>query len=274
MSILTTGKKVVKTSLRTVRDVRVRGVKNAHIPVVIYQMGKVGSTSIHNSLADCGVYPVDQIHRIDPEHIEELVSSRAERGLQPHRPHHCVRGLELYEQIITPKREAKFISLVRNPVDRNVSAFFYNVFDRKEQFQSLSPPELVEVFMEEYAHDVPLVWFQREPAVTLDIDVYDIPFPAERGYRTYQNGSFELLVLRTELPDAEKEEIIQQFLGLSYFQIQRRNVGKGKGYAEAYQAFKENARIPKSYLDRMLQSQYAGLFYTEREIEKAYDRWS
>ncbi len=274
MEMLSVGKKTAKKSLATVKDIWARGVKNAHIPVIVYQMGKVGSTSIYSSIADCGVQPIDQVHRMNPEHIDELVSSRADRGLHPHRPDHCARGLELYEQIVSPKRESKFISLVRNPLDRNVSAFFFNVFDRKEQYQSLSTPRLVEVFIEEYAHDVPLVWFQREPAVTLDIDVYDTSFPAERGHRTYQNGSFELLVLRTELPDAEKEDIIKQFLGLSRFQIQRRNVGKSKEYAEAYQAFKENACIPKSYLDRMLQSQYAELFYTDKEIERTYDCWS
>lgn len=273
MSLFSLGKNIVKTPLRFLKDLYVRG-GNVYTPVVIYQMGKVGSTSICNSLSDCGVSLVDQVHRIEPEHVDELVASRAARGLQPHSPDHCNRGLQLYKQIIAPKRRAKFISLARNPIDRNVSAFFFNIFDRKSLLRSLSIPELIEEFLERYSHDVPLTWFQKEPAVTVDIDVYDTPFPAERGYKTYQSGPFDLLVLRTEMPDPRKEELIQKFLGLTHFQIQRQNAGAEKGYAETYRSFKENAQLPKSYLDRMLQSQYAQHFYTDREIEQTYHRWS
>jgi hypothetical protein len=237
-------------------------------------MGKVGSTSLSHSLDQHGVWPVHQVHRLDPSHLEEIKKHRAERGLENTFPAVHKRGLQVHREIVKPQRSAKFISLVRNPVDRNVSAFFYNFVDVEEQYEDRSPSELIAPFLEEYSHDVPLTWFQREPEVTLGIDVYDTPFSHNLGYVELQNGPFQLLVLRTELPDAQKARVVKRFLGLSEFQIRRRNTGQNKEYAETYGSFKQRIRLPESYLDRMLQSQYAQHFYSTEEIEQTYNRWS
>jgi len=264
----------VRSTTRLVRNVWVRGVDQAQLPVIVYQMGKVGSTSLTHSLDQHGVWPVHQVHRLDPSHLEEIKRHRTDRGLDNTFPDVHKRGLQVYREIVEPRQSAKLISLVRNPVDRNVSAFFYNFVDVEEQYEDCSASELIPPFLEAYSHDVPLTWFQREPEVTLGIDVYDTPFPHGRGYIKLQNGPFELLVLRTELPDNKKAEAVQRFLGLTEFQIQRRNTGQNKEYAETYDSFKQRITLPDSYLDRMLQSQYAQHFYSAEEIERTYDRWS
>jgi hypothetical protein len=267
-------KRFVKRALRSVRNTWIRGLDQARLPVIVYQMGKVGSSSLRDSLKERGVWPVSHAHRINPKHVEEIKEHRAQRGFDSPLPTVHIRGLELHREIVEPGRSSKFISLIREPVSRNVSAFFFNYVANEDGYGNLSLQEIRESFLSEYPHEVPLVWFDREPKVTLNIDVYDTPFPNDQGYVELSNGPFELLVMQSELPDARKADAIQQFLEISDFQIQRRNTGQRKSYGNVYDAFKQKISLPNSYLDRMLQSRYAQHFYSTEEIEQTYNRWS
>jgi hypothetical protein len=272
MSLASDARHFLKTLYHRARDIRVRGVKEAGKPVVVYQMGKVGSTSISRSIAEHGVRPVDQVHRINPEHVEAIKDLRADRGLDPLQPMD-ERGLRLYHEIVRPGRPAQFISLVREPVSRNVSAYFQNHVGL-QGWSSKSLGDLRDRFLNDYSHEVPMTWFEHEPKAMLDIDVYAVEFPSRDGFVRIEHGPFELLVLQTELPDNRKETIIQDFLGIDDFHIRRRNVGRAKSYAEAYNAFKKQIRLPRDYLDRMLQSRYAQHFYDQQTIDSVYRRWT
>nr|WP_272503382.1 putative capsular polysaccharide synthesis family protein [Salinibacter ruber] len=238
-------------------------------------MGKVGSSSITESLVNYGVWPVHQVHRLNPDHIAEVRSERERRGFRE-RDNVDGRGLKLHRQLIEPERPAKFISLVRDPVSRNVSAFFENFVGRNVDEWDVpnSLQGLVDAFLREYSHSVPLQWFEREPATTLGIKVYERSFLPKRGYATFQNGPFELLVLRAELPDAEKGDVIQSFLGMWAFQVQRANTSGSKEYAEKYRVFKREVELPGAYLRKMLDSRYARHFYSTEERKQVYERWS
>jgi hypothetical protein len=258
--------------MRSIFDAWIRA-SSSRPPVVIYQMGKVGSSSIRESLLDHGVWPVHHVHRLNPDHIDEVRNHREQKGFRE-RDNIDGRGLVLHRQLVEPEHPAKFISVVRDPVSRNVSAFFQNFVGRDpEEWQNpASLKGFVDAFLEEYNHDVPLTWFKREPAATLGIDVYAKPFPSERGHATFQNDPFELLVLRVGLPDSEKADVIQSFLRMKKFHIRRVNTGKSKSYAEKYQAFKREVELPELYLRQMLDSQYARHFYSPEERAQVYER--
>jgi hypothetical protein len=69
------------------------------------------------------------------------------------------------------------------------------------------------------------------------------------------------LLLRCELPDALKESAVKNFLNLSRFRLDRRNIGAQKDYGEAYKSFR-NAFIPPDwYLERMYESRFFNHFY-------------
>ena len=274
MKLFSLGRGLAHKTKQVFQDAWVRGWQEARVPIIVYQMGKVGSTSLSKSLRRKGLHPVYDVHRIDPGHLQEIKSIRAARGFDDVFPPVHQRGLKVYKEIVESNRHAKFISLVRNPVDRNVSAFFYNFVDIEKQYDDRPTESLVDSFLEEYHHDVPLTWFQKEPEVTLNIDVYSGRFPHHAGHVRFSNGPFDLLVLRTELPDEQKSKIVQEYLDVPDLAIQRHNTGKKKSYAHRYKAFKEEVSLPISYLDRMLKSQYAQHFYSGKEIAETYDRWS
>lgn len=235
-------------------------------------MGKVGSSSVMRSLVSHGVRPVFHVHRLNPVHREKL----RQEGITESRAYE-MEAVEIYRHVIQKQHPAKIISLVRDPVGRNVSAFFQNM----DALPGLTragglrePDKLRALFLDAYPHAVPLEWFDIEMRQTLGIDVYAQPFPKEQGHTVRRRGPFEVLILRAELPDPAKAGAIQQFLGVDAFEITRENVTAKKDYAAVYEVFKKDLVLPAAYLDRMYGAQYTRHFYTPEEIGRMRSRWS
>jgi hypothetical protein len=237
-------------------------------------MGKVGSRSVTDSLIKHGLHPVIHIHRMNPENIQRV---RAEHQKHNHKPQNEKIGLWLYKNICgTDRQKAKVITLVREPISRNISAFFQN-YQRfagaKYKRSNFQTDKLIEQFFSEYRHEVPLTWFDNEIKQTLGIDVYKYGFPKELGHLEIRKARIDLLVIKMEIPDRSKAAAIAKFLDLENFQLKRSNIGYQKKYSEAYREFKKKIFLPQAYVDQMLTSKYAQHFYSNGELEDMRRAW-
>lgn len=212
-------------------------------PVIVYQMGKVGSSSISDSLKAYGIRPVFHIHKFNPP------------------PNNY--GKRVYRDIIKKKRKANFITSVREPIARNISSFGgfirnhpkYSVDDFVKRFPLYHKEE-----------DRGLKWFDEELKAITGINVFKHPFPKQRGWNVINKGNFRLLILKIEKDDRILEKAIINFLDLKRdFTLNRTNVTRKK--TELYKKFKNKVIIPKWYIDKMLNSKYCHHFYSEKEIE-------
>jgi hypothetical protein len=230
-------------------------------PVFVYQMGKVASTTIYRSLQK--VYPGIVLH----DHL-----------FGPNRQGNpdAWRIRRLYEHCVVNQDPLYIISLTREPIERNISAFFQN-FERETGVpynrSDFSLTELRDLFLENYNHNVPLNWFDDNIKANFGIDVYATPFPAD-GVATYSKDNFHLLVIRCEIHDEKKAAAIRDFLDLPSFEIERRNVGTNKRYAQTYHLFKERVRLPLSYISKMCDSKYFTHFYNEEFVESVRHKWN
>jgi hypothetical protein len=245
-------------------------------PVIIYQMGKVGSSSVYDSLMMAQAKrQVFQVHMISPESTRTFRQQQESRNLPI--PAHIRTGERLYRKIIEPQKQAKFITMLREPIGRNISAFFQNLpeFASGRPSDTLPPvEELIARFLQSYPHYVPLTWFDREIKPMLNIDVYEHPFPKEQGFMKVHHGNAELLILKSELEDSVKEREIAAFLHLRAFRLQQSNIGANKSYAQSYREFVRQIRLPPDYIDMMCTAKYTQHFYTPEEIERMRERWT
>ena len=113
------------------------------IPVLIYQMGKVGSKSVFWSLSRQYPGVVLHTHYFNADHTNWRVR-------------------RLYHWVVAGAMPLIIISLTRDPISRNVSAFFEN-FERFTAVPfhkaNLSLEELKAIFLTKYKHEQPLrVW--------------------------------------------------------------------------------------------------------------------
>jgi hypothetical protein len=244
-------------------------------PIIVFQMGKVGSTSVSQALEQSvDRCPVFHVHFLNPPRLVQLIDYYKSKGLQP--PDHLYWGLRIHRHIIQRNHPARFITMLRDPIARNISSAFQN-FELTTGVHysgaAFARQELIEIMRVQGLDQYPLNWFDEEILTVLGIDVYAHPFPHEKGYLCYQNGAFELLLLKSESDDTTKEEAIASFLGLKDFHLSRVNVGENKNYADDYQFVKENLRFPADQIDLMYQSRLVTHFYIPEEIEKMKARW-
>lgn len=258
--------------------------------IVVYQMGKVGSSSMTASFAAMSSpWFTHHVHHLTDQGAKKLEAFLREsfgRPLVAPR-----QRASLFRQLVSVeylrKRLGsdwpwKVVTLVRDPVARNLSGFF-EVLDLEMNYGLESRllelerdevvRELCELFVREYpSHDLPMTFFDEVKDV-LGVDVYDTPFPMERGYQIYRKGSVEVLLLKLERLEDCVEEAVDQFLGIDGFRIVRSNIGAQKGYAATYQDLLRSIRLPDSYLDKLYGSRYARHFYGPEEIERFAARW-
>ena len=226
-------------------------------PVLVYQMGKVGSSSLYGSLLRQYSGPVGHAHLFSAEDGEDLLIRRFHRWA------------------ISDAKPLNVISLTRDPIRRNISAFFQNFeIETGVPFaqSSFSLEELKAIFLEKYAHD-PLQWFDRNIRQQLGIDVLETPFP-DSGVQDYQVENVRLLVLRSELSNDVKEDAVARFLKLERFEIRNENVGEKKDYSATYREFKNTVKLPGEYVERMCRSNFFRHFYDESTIEQARRKWT
>jgi hypothetical protein len=245
----------------------------ATAPVLIFQMGKVGSKSVQTLLESLQGLTVHHLHHLHPSTIDAVREScrRAGKPVPPH-----LRNSELVRaRFIDPRRPVRVITMVREPVARNVSAYFQNL----DLFHGAEPPAAADLdlvvrrFLEQYPHDVPLTWFDLQMGPALDLDVYQTPFPHEAGWTVLEHEWARVLVLRCEEDDQRKAEAIGRFLGMEGLRLRPENVGAAKAYGDLYQRVRRVLRLPADLIDRMYQSRYARHFYAPAEIEGFRSRW-
>lgn len=256
-------------------------------PLVIYQMGKVGSSTIVNSLQRLPVdYHIHQVHVLTHDWIEKVHRQYMHASAVQGRPiiePHILSSMYVREKLDCPAPADKWkvISLVRDPIARNISCFFqafhiyFPEYGKHLEDGGLDTGTLLKVFHEKFQeHETPLIWFETHMEPVFGIDVYAEPFAKEKGFRIYRNDHAELLVLRMEDIDLCAREAFREFLGIEDFVVAPKNITGNKGYSSLYGKFKEEVVISHEMLDHMYASRYMRHFYTEKEIQAFRRRWS
>ena len=271
------------------------------VPIVIYQMGKVGSTAIYNAL-NSSFNDVYQVHSLVPEKLEKTMRILNEKGLGI--PKHVRDSNYLIEHYIKKGLPIKFITPIRAPLQRNMSAFFQElsteVVLKDELRKGLGvhsiikriglipiPNEwknlliqkiiqsklfkhidfLIEYFKANYRHHIPLEWFDVEFKAALKIDVYQYPFDNNSGFQTYNQNNLNGLVFKSELDNAIKSKIIGEFLGDDSVFIKSLHKSERKSYGKAYGLLKEKLSVNDLFVGSpYLQSTYSQKFYPESNI--------
>lgn len=259
---------------------RIRPRYGIRSPIIVYQMGKVGSSSLYAGLRALYLnVPVYQCHMLNNlDAIEESV-----RQMNPNAPPILSQveiGRALRREIEQKKGTRwNLISMVREPVARNVSAFFQNLEKLIPDALGLLANDrrdadwLSDEFINHFAHNAPADWFDSQMREVFDIDVFATPFPFERGYQTYTGSNARLLVLRYDNLNACITPAMSEFLGLNNFTLLRANVTDDKEYRDLYRRFLETP-LPVDYVTQMYETSFAKHFWTDAERAALIARWT
>ncbi len=243
-------------------------------PVLIYSIGKVGTTALTASIEAATGRPVVKAHGLTREGIRV----RLERELQiTPRP----RGIWANQWLRQDLRLRRWhpwdvITGVRDPIAIAASAHFYSL--RVRNAANLAVPvnhdlavhvravaEILERLIQED-------WFREELQPVTGIDVYASPFPADIGHREFVKGRFRVLLIRQEDIRRTGGVALGAFLGLEGpCTILDRNTGAGD---PLYERFRADARLPQELVTRTYETALARHFYRSDEREAMRRRWS
>jgi hypothetical protein len=262
--------------------------------ILVYQMGKVGSSTIVSSLqASRKGLLVHHIHRLGEEELRRFeaftresfkrdrVSPAARAGFVTQ----LVKGEYLQAALGSGNstRAWNVVTLVRDPVTRNLSDFFevleyqmdYGLRDNLgAKGAEAVTEELCALFLDRYPnHDFPLTFFESFTRA-VGVDVFATAFPRERGYEVYRKGRVTVLLLRLEDLDRCARPAFREAFGLEDFTLVDKNVGGEKDYSEMYRRVQRHITLPESYLRKMYRSKYATHFYSPGEIQQFWAKWA
>lgn len=251
--------------------------------ILVYQMGKVGSSSVHSSLLELQKSsPTFHIHTLNNSHLKELTKVLIRPFSQPTPRNlllsHCL--IEYIKERGVQNNRWKIVTMTRDPIATTISAlfqigriFFPNYLVRSARGE-ISIDEVSKIFLNTYPfHDWPLNWFDDEIKHVFGVDVYEYPFPHNDGYIIRKTDHVDLLVLRLESLHECGSQALSEFLGTSHVVLRKENDSKNKPYSALYKRFKKEVDIPRKYIRRVYSHKYTKHFYTCSEIEGFRRRW-
>lgn len=240
--------------------------------IIIYQYGKCGSSSIHNTLIKC--------HK-NAEHIHYIKNGITEEARENN-----LRLFDRVQNILQKKDKVKIITLVREPISRTISKVFYRMAlsdaywyygtDFMKKYSNIE--EFVRNAMlyprmgNEIDRDINK-WFEIEFRDTLGIDVLKYDFDRDKGYTIIQEGNVEVLLLQMEKMN-ENEAVIGDFVGIEGFKLANSNMGENNEYQYVYRDMKNDIKIPQEMFDiYYLDNEYMKHFYSKEDLNKFKLKW-
>lgn len=255
-------------------------------PILIYQVGKVGSRTVYDSLSNLG-NDVLHIHNFQPWfNCFKLDESKDIK--------------EKLKKKIQEKEKIKIISLIRDPIERDISFIFQCMFDpNRWMYKNFSndlqgsiikymdtvlcgTKDIMKLDDNLYKNNEEaksgtlgfmLNWFAIELESIFGINVYEYDFDKKAGYTVIRKDNIECLIIKLEKLN-QCLEYIKSFLDLEEnIELYKSNVAEEKKYKYIYKKIKKQLKIPNDLIERYYNKKQLKHFYTNEEINYFKNKW-
>lgn len=220
--------------------------------VLIWTYGKVGSTSLINNF---------NTYSGAGETAKNILNNNSElfdqiQCYQFH-PNFCGKYfLDNYDNLL-------IITVIRNPIDRNISAFWQNVDDMCPDWKNLSTNEIINNFNQNYNHNHTDQWI-KEYFKTININFDTFIFDTKNKFNEIKDDNNNtILISRYEDIEFMINNVYDKYLNVSN---KKENISKDKIYAEKYSDFKKQYKLPKELIKLYQNHDTTKKFYSEEEI--------
>lgn len=227
--------------------------------ILIYQMGKVGSTALERTLSNALHF-----HTLyNRPHCEFRARLKwgwfGTRVIMPV-AYFCKR------LAIRSSRKVRIITLVRHPLARARSVFFQELpywlvlYFNKRGLDERQEGAFVldEAFGREFNIDYYDSWFDAELKRFSGIDVFEQEFDTDKGCALLKRGKYEVLLIQYEKL-ADVQEQIESFAGQK-IDLTRENVSTNKWYGPILQGYTEEHIAQLEACEQLLKSRTSRFF--------------
>lgn len=233
--------------------------------ILVYQPGKVGSTTIYRTLLR---------ENMQAFHIHHIVKNLC-RGTGIEK---VIDGqIDYFRKKLMgdERRKLKIITLVRDPVARALANFMQEYYEDLFLVSVVTVNHDLQENAQKYVMkncNYEFIWFDEELKALTGVDIFDYPFDKEKGYAWIKKDDVEILVLKMEKMD-ENEKIVGEFVGKSELKYVNHNIGDNKYSKNIYQELKKRFSISLDRLKEYYDNERFLHFYTEEEKMELCNRW-
>lgn len=239
-----------------------------HITALVYTMGKVGSSTIYETMfKELPFSKSFHIHFLSDDWLDGYLVGT------PYESHNR-KAAQAYVQHRkrNPGKRLKIISLVRDPIARDISDFFQNYMKEGYPIEDLSVPEIVEI-IQKRGHGFCLKWFETEFNAYLDINIYECEFDKDRGYSFYHFKNYDLIVIQVEKLNFIFSEALRELFGFDVACLVRSNESGKKIQPGLYSQIKDEYFLDENTLQQIYSSRYCRHFYSSEDLNAFMDAW-
>jgi FkbM family methyltransferase len=246
-------------------------------PILIYQVGKVGSSTIYNSLKksifDVPIYQVHNIHTSQELYNKEQQNSYVESS------HHLLLGIKLNEIIKNKKNiKWKIIIGVRDPIHRWLSDIFQNINERYSNLKNtngtLDKSKLINYFVKSLDSNPMEKWFYDELFNTFHVDISTINLDKSKGYTICKVNGVEILFYTMESLKNSFEIMMKEFLPSHNIKMEKANEASSKDYHADYKFIQNVVKFELKYLEEYYyNNSVAKYFYSNQRLKEFIDKW-
>ncbi|ADH86465.1 Protein of unknown function NKWYS [Desulfurivibrio alkaliphilus AHT 2] len=257
--------------------------------VLIYQYGRVASTSVYASVLAANLdMPVYHVHTLSSARAVEWIDRARRNGRRIDR--NFVLGKLLGEVISkigdgSYPKPWKIISIFREPISVFVSLHFLNpkgqFVEVLEKYCEGNKSPVIDYFQTLFDRDDPSGWllsnwYDEVFGEETGVNVYDHRFDVDQGYQIIKDDRFEILLLRFEdLSNGFKQGAAQLFgLGEDRFNLIHSHLHKNDKYHEIHEYVKNNLKLSRETCNKIYSTKFIKHFYSDDLIDRLTAKWS
>lgn len=257
---------------------KLRGIEH-QFPILVYQMGKVGSSTVVNTLHGLGLsIPILHVHTLNPDHLKHAIR-RQRMSQRPYLHEHLIISGILIKKLQRAPFRCRIITLTREPVVRAISFIFEDHVKQIQKSESDILPADAQLALDnllsaENGVSDPTRWFDRELKFIFGVDVFSIAYDYERGFSLLHGADVNTLIIRVEDLDRSLGLALGHFFGIdgSEILIKKSNESTKKSYAHVIQFIKQTYYISPATAEYIFNTKYFKHFYALDE-DKISSRW-
>jgi len=257
--------------------------------VLIYQQGRVASTSVYESIKSLNLsYPIHHVHTISYKHTQQEIYRLKKKGGKVYR--HLFVGQYLYKALNKHNLRHnplpwKIICIFRDPIEIMISLHFLNFENGSNNKFSvngvLDKQRTLAFFENLFESNDPSKWaicnwFDDVFFKELGIDVFSASFDKTEGYSIISTNKMDVLLIRFENLEHAYKNGVAELLSLNTKEVhlQHANLHINKSTSELHKYIKQNLKLSRNACEKVYTTKFVQHFYSPELIEALTIKWT
>ncbi len=250
-------------------------------PIVVMQMGGVGSTAAINSLRALDlpdpVIHVHVLHDLD-KRIEDAIRDLPDPSISLWE-YVRSKSIRAWMKKADDKTVWNVVTILRDPVARDISGFINNIQefvpDVEERLDrgDLDIGMLHDLYLSIPVRAKPRVYYEEFFEPVFPFHMPTLPYEHGKGYVIAENDPYRLIVFRYEDLGRVWSQGIQEFLGVAGCRLPEANKTEEKLVGKLYREFRK-LPLPAEYVHKMYGDPVVQRFYSAEEIAASCHRYT